>query len=495
MANPKLGVLDLAIESWGKVGLFFAFGVLVVLSTAASVFFNSQLILALPALILGVAFYLYRFKSLFYALFAVLPYSVEISVGSGLGTDFPSEPVMMILMLGFLLLLYLRKNVLRWSLLGHPLTLLLLFHLGWIFITALHSEMFLVSFKFWLAKTWYYTVFVFLAAYFIRSWKDFEPLFWLLVIALGIATVYVLVRHSQFNFHFEHVNKSMWPIFRNHVNYAVMLAMLVPYLLMFRKNYRAGGIERLILDGLMVLYVIGIFFSYTRAAYISVVAIPLVYLIIRWKLVLPTVVVSMIAACAFFFWMSHDNRYLDFGTTDDTQYHKNWDDHLTATVELKDISTMERFYRWIAGFRMLEELPVAGYGPSTFYHLYKPYTVAKFKTYVSENEEKSTVHNYYLMVILEQGWIGFLFFMSILLYFLIKGQVVYHRLTKIEEKRMLMAGLISSILIFLNLLMADFIEVDKIGPFFFLHIAILINFDIDSRKEGNVLYPAIEAES
>jgi len=450
-------IVDSLFNSLGQSGMFLAFGVLVVLCAWAAVFFSINYFMLLPVLLLGAAFFLYDFRSLFYALFALIPFSTELSLGS-LGTNFPSEPLMMVLMLGSLLLIFMRKKIVRPDFLNHPLILLLVLYLGWILVTAIQSEIFLVSIKYWLAKTWYYAVFVFLAAHFIPSWKRFEPLFWILTLSLGIAIMYVLVRHSAFGFHFEYVNKSVWPIFRNHVDYAVMLALLFPYLLFLRGNFRAGGLQRLLVDCLMMVFVGGIVFSYTRAAYVSLMIIPFVFLVVRWKLVVPATALSIAAFVLLFAFLSKDNKYLDFSTSEDTVYHLNWSDHLTATFEMKDMSTMERFYRWIAAVRMIPEVPVAGFGPSTFYHLYKPYTVRSFKTYVS-----------------------LCFFVSILLFFLYRAQVVYHRNISPENKRLVMAMMVSSIVIAVNCLMSDLIEVDKIGSFYFLHIAVLTNLDIDSK--------------
>ncbi len=474
-------IVDTLFSRIGPGGMFAAFASLVTLCAWAAVFFQFNLVLLLPVLLLGAVYFLYDFRSLFYFLFALIPFSTEITLGS-LGTNFPSEPMMLILMVGTLLLTFMKKDMVRLAYLTHPLIILLLLHLGWILIAAIQSEMFLVSFKYWLAKTWYYTVFVFLAAHLIRNWKHFEPLFWILNVSLGLAVLYVLARHSQYGFHFEFVNKSVWPIFRNHVDYAVMLAVLFPYLFFLRRNFRAGGLQRLLVDGLLILFGLGIVFSYTRAAYVSLMIIPVVYLVVRWRLVIPATLLSIVGFVALFGFLAKDNRYLDFSTSEDTVYHLNWSDHLTATFELKDMSTMERFYRWIAAVRMIPEVPITGNGPSTFYHLYKPYTVRTFKTYVSNNEDKSTTHNYYLMILVEQGWIGLTLFVLILLMFLAKAQEVYHRDISPEHKQLLMAMLVSSVIVAVNNLMADLIEVDKVGSFYFLHIALLINLDIDSKE-------------
>ena len=65
---------------------------------------------------------------------------------------------------------------------------------------------------------------------------------------------------------------------------------------------------------------------------------------------------------------------------------------------------MERLYRWVAGTRMTADKSILGFGPGNFYDYYKPFTLGtQFTTYVSENRDRSTVHNYLLMTAVEQG--------------------------------------------------------------------------------------------
>ena len=112
------------------------------------------------------------------------------------------------------------------------------------------------------------------------------------------------------------------------------------------------------------------------------------------------------------FWIKADDRYLQYAHDYRTTiFHHDFREHLQATYQLKDVSTAERFYRWIAGVRMIKDNALTGYGPNTFYNNYKPYAVPAFKTWVSDNKEHSTVHNYFLLIAIEQGIPGLLFFL------------------------------------------------------------------------------------
>ena len=98
-----------------------------------------------------------------------------------------------------------------------------------------------------------------------------------------------------------------------------------------------------------------------------------------------------------------------------------------STYQLKDVSTAERFYRWIAGVRMIKDNWLTGYGPNTFYENYKGYTVPAYKTWVSDNPEHSTVHNYFLLTAIEQGIPGFIFFTAAVGAMIYYAQHLYHR--------------------------------------------------------------------
>jgi O-antigen ligase len=117
---------------------------------------------------------------------------------------------------------------------------------------------------------------------------------------------------------------------------------------------------------------------------------------------------------------------------------------------------------------MAKENWVSGSGPNSFYPLYKSYTANDFRTYVSNNPEKSTVHNYFLLLLTEQGIPGLLLFIALFVTMMLTAQKVYLRTVDPHIKGlMLMTGAILgmiAVLIFLS----DLIETDKIGSVFYL---------------------------
>jgi O-antigen ligase len=149
---------------------------------------------------------------------------------------------------------------------------------------------------------------------------------------------------------------------------------------------------------------------------------------------------------------------------------------------MEDISTVERFYRWVAGINMIEEKPLTGFGPSTFYSNYKSYTVTSYKTYVSDNPEKSGIHNYYLMTAVEQGIPGLLIFVGLCMICILCGEQAFHALKNKEEKALVMAATVSFVLVLAVLIINDLIEADKVGPLFFLSASIIAFYSIRAKE-------------
>jgi O-antigen ligase len=288
--------------------------------------------------------------------------------------------------------------------------------------------------------------------------------------------IIILWRHGQFGFSFVTINRAVHPIYRNHVDYACCLGILLPFAWWMRQQAR-GYYERLFFTATMALMLAGIFFSYTRAAWICVPLAVAVYVFVRFRLLRVLIPLALAVSIGVMGWLIHDNRYLDYSPDYEKAIaHKKFDDLVSATYRMEDISTVERFYRWVAGYYMIREHPWLGTGPSTFYSLYHNYVDRHFTTYVSDNPEQSGIHNYYLMTAVEQGIPGILIFLGLVIIFLVTGERLYHRMPKGPERTLVLAAMISFCCGLFVLTLNDTVETDKLGTFFFLSMAIVMQF-------------------
>jgi O-antigen ligase len=394
----------------------------------------------------------------------------------------------MLLYLGFA---FSAKNETTGRILFHPITLLLLLHLLWTYVSTALSEVPIVSVKFSLAKTWYIITFFFLTATVLNQVKDVKRFFWCLFIPLIFTILYTLFRHWEFNFSFDTVNEVMFPFFRNHVNYAVMLGLTVPFAAIAISWLKKGSVKRKLMWLLFLILLVAIYFAYTRAVWVALVIALFAVPLVRRGWLKYCLLISLAAITGFFIYMGIHDQYLEYTPEYETTiYHGELEEHLKATFEGKDVSSAERIYRWVAGVRMWLDDPLTGYGPGNFYDFYKRYTVTAFTTYVSANPEKSTVHNYFLQMMIDQGIIGFLIFLSLYVVTLFTAEKVYRRTIEKNERIVMMAVILCLLILLVNLMLNDLIETDKAGSFFFICLAWIVNQDMRNKKRLNENPPA-----
>ena len=471
--------------------LFIVFATLLMAGCWLSAALDSFFPLAIPAFAVLVYVSIVDFKSIFFLLLACIPLSIEFQFPNGFSTDLPTEPLMIGLTFIYWLYSFKRGVVLSegiiWQRGGkffqHPITLLLLMHIGWAFITTVNSENFFFSFKYFLAKIWYVVTFYFLAALMLRGEKDYKRFFWCIATPLSIAVLITLFRHSLLNFSFEEVNRVMFPLFRNHVMYGCIVAIFLPFIVLGLSWQKRGSLQWWFLAFMVVMFFAAIQLSFTRAAYVAVIAAAAYFFILKYRLTKLLVSCAIIGIISFVTYLVTDNKYLDYAPKfERTITHTKFDNLLEATTKGEDISTMERVYRWVAGVRMVGDKPYMGFGPNNFFNFYKSYTVSSFKTYVSDNTDGSTVHCYYLLVAIEQGIPGFIIFLALIFCTLLKAEQVYYKSMPFN-KGFLLATLMSFVIILMLNLINDIIETDKIGSFFFMSLAIITNLDINTTEE------------
>ena len=462
--------------------LLIGFGTITVASLMVGIAGNWWFLAGIPALALYGYLALVDFRKIFFLLFFFIPLTVEVWLPNGTVTDMPTE-MMTVLLMGIYFVYTLRNGRnLRSDFLKHPITLALLAHLGWLFITAITSQNLMISFKFSLAKIWYVTTFFFLAGSILKEEKDLKNLTWVVLVPLVGTILYVLRKHAAIGFSFAEVHTIVQPFYRNKVAYACMLTIFLPFAWFTRQMYRSWSWQWMVLAATTALLLVGIQFSYTRAAYVMLVLAIGAFFVIKWRLMKPTLAVAAVLAVLYVVGMVRHNNYLDHKPVyEKTITHEDFGDLLNSTTKGQDVSTMERVYRWVAGGHMLGQRPVFGFGPGTFTAFYKTYTLHGFRTYVSMNTEGSGIHCYYLMTAVEQGYFGALLFVVLVFTVLLKGESIYHQTTDPNRKRLVMMVMMTTVIIDGLLLMNDLVETDKIGSFFFLCMAVLVNVDLQNR--------------
>jgi len=367
------------------------------------------------------------------------------------------------------------------------LVLIVVLQFLWTIVAVSFSEMPFFSFKFLLVKTWLLVCFFIFPIWIFRKKKDFVNGFLILLVPMLITIIVILIHHSMFSFRFDRIQRAITQLYYNHVDYSTVISMFFPLLVvtcwpLIRK--RNIFIKSALIITIL-LFIAGIGFAYARAAVVAVVFGLVVGVAIRMKLanlVMPGFYAVIILLMCY---MVPNNKYISFRPDfEHTYMRKDFMDHVIATFRGTDMSSMERLYRWIAAVRMSKERPLTGVGPRAFYYFYKPYAVTSFRTYVSRNTEQSTTHNYFLYMLVEQGWPAMILYAIFMVAVFHKAQRIYHRF-KDKFYRCVTMGLAMTIAVgFINNFFSELIETHKVAALFYIPLAMLIILDKKSRDEA-----------
>ena len=91
-----------------------------------------------------------------------------------------------------------------------------------------------------------------------------------------------------------------------------------------------------------------------------------------------------------------------------------------------------------------------------------------------------------LLMLVEQGIIGCLLFILLIYAVLFRGQMIYNRTLKVRDKSFVAIVLLSFIIVLLNIFLSDLIETPKVGPFFFMAIALLVNMELKAERSEDL---------
>jgi O-antigen ligase len=466
--------------------IFYGYAALALLCLGAGIGTGAYWLIGAPVLLWIAAQAFLDFRPLFWLLLIMIPVSTNIVLPGGFGTDLPTEPLA--IGLTGLLVLHAAKH---WpdydsKAFGHPIAWLLYLHVGWILFATVFSDGFLISLKFSLAKLWYVGAYFLLPLLILKTPRRVTIMVHCILWPLLFVAIQTLIRHGMYGFSFAMQSKTMYPFMNEHVSYAGCLATFSPWIIFLGWWLRSKGKSRWWISLIVIpLWLLAVYFSFTRAAFVALAMAGGTFYIIRWRLLKLVISLAIIGAIGVTVYFVRDNNYLDYAPNFDTTItHEQFGNLISATYKLEDISTMERLYRWVAAGHMVPYRPLTGWGPGNFLEHYKGYTVNSFKTYVSDNEGRSGIHSYYLMTLVEQGFPGLIIFLIYVFGALLLGERLYHRQTNPAARNAIMAALLAMLIVDAFNIINDQMETDKVGAQYLLNLAVLVMMG-NYREEEN----------
>ena len=118
----------------------------------------------------------------------------ELNV-DGIGLYLPTEPILFGIMLLFLYKQLFENPTRDFRIINHPISLVIIFNLSWIFMTSITSEDPLISFKFLLSRLWFIIPVYFFGIWFFRKGiKNMYIFVWAYLIPLTVVLLITLIK-------------------------------------------------------------------------------------------------------------------------------------------------------------------------------------------------------------------------------------------------------------------------------------------------------------
>jgi len=467
--------------------LIFGLSALLVASLISYFFWLDQPILSLfPIGLMLIFFTLYQTEKLFLAIAFFTPLSFNIEEFSeSFGLFIPSEPLLMGLML-FLSAIQIKNPFLDQRIWKHPIVLAALTYLCWIFIASITSSHVLVSFKFLLARLWFVVPVLIFGTHFFKKENNRLAFFWLYLIGTTITIAYTLIHHAQYGFGEKEGHWVMYPFFKDHTIYGAIVALVLPISISLFRYKKHHALVQAALILMIVLIVIGLYFSYTRAAWLSIIiAIAvgvLVHYRVNFKLLLGTGFVVLLVV--FFKW---DSIEMELARNKHEHTTESFNERFQSAANVTtDASNLERINRWSCAISMFEERPIFGFGPGTYAFEYAPYQEPENLTIISTNfGDMGNAHSEYLGALSEMGIFGLLAFMGIVTAIFYSAITLYHKYPTLDRKnRTLVMGMILAFATyFSHAFLNNFLDTDKAAVPIWGMCAMLIVMNLEFKKQ------------
>lgn len=443
---------------------------------------DNYLLNAVPlALIVVYAALFYPEKTFLFVVFCT-PLSISTIEFSdtNLGLFIPTEPIL-IGLLFLLLFQQLKTPFLKKDFWRQPITITIGFYLVWLFITSITSTMPVTSFKFLFMRLWY-IIPIFLIGYTLfQKKKNIVLLLWCYAIPMTLVICYTLIHHSMYAFGEDQAYWVMSPFFKDHTIYGAGVALnllFVIALMVYKKNLFQ---VQSILMFMLIITGVGLFFSYTRGAWISVIGAFIIWLLIKYKVKFKYLFVIgvVITSVVLFSWPEIQMK-LDNNSHEHTA--KTFEGRLISSSNISsDASNLERINRWVAAVNMFEERPVFGFGPATYAFKYAAYQDPEHLTVISTFfGNLGNAHSEYLGPLAETGLIGalsFIFFVAALFYTGITLLIDIQRYTPEDKElyRLILCLVLAMSTYFIHGLINDYLDSDKVAvPIFATAIIFIV---------------------
>ncbi|MBL0031769.1 MAG: O-antigen ligase family protein [Bacteroidetes bacterium] len=439
---------------------------------------------AAAPLVLGLAYLaIFSLDTILYVIAFATPFAITLNDKShGPALSMPTEPLMFGVLLLFIFK-FIFEGKFDKRVLNHPVSIALYFVLGWMFITTITSSYPLVSLKHMISQLWFIVPFYFLGTQLFRDKKNIKRFIWVYLFSLCCVVIYTIIRHGENEWTQKAAHWVMIPFYNDHTAYAAVLALFIPPVIFLWRDKTSLLRERVLSSMAFWVLFIGVILSYTRAAWLSLVLVIILYFIFVFRIKFKNVLIAGVAALVVFFSVKDDLfMKLEKNRQDSaTDFNK----HIKSISNIStDASNLERINRWNSALRMWEERPVMGWGPGTYQFNYAPFQKSDEMTIISTNAgDMGNAHSEYIGPLAEQGVPGLTFILILVGTIIYTGTIIYSKAKNTHTRKFALAILIGLLTYFIHGTLNNFLDTDKLAVPVWAFVAMIVALDVYHSKE------------
>ncbi len=411
------------------------------------------------------------------------PFAIDFALLPGMELSMPVEPMMILFSVIFIFRVLVERNYDR-RILRHPVAISVMAMLVWMLVTSCTSQIPDVSFKYFAARLWFVIPFFFAATQLFRNTERIRQFVWCYAFSL-VVVILISTAKTLGNFHdLQTLHRVMQPFYNDHTAYGCVIALFTPVAFHFMLRHEGKIWLRPVLVGCFGLLLVGLFFSYSRAAWISVLGAVAVYFAIRMGVKVRWLLLGFGLLVTLFFVYQSDVLYKLGKNKQDSSYDISGQVKSISNIST-DASNLERLNRWASAIRMFKERPVLGCGPGTYQFLYARYQRSYQLSVISTNSgNRGNAHSEYIGPLTEQGLLGSVLMLCIFLTTFATGVRVYRTAASEKVGRVALAFTLSLLTYYIHGVFNNFLDTDKLSVPFWAFTAAVVALDIYSVKKS-----------
>ena len=337
--------------------------------------------------------------------------------------------------------------------------------------------------------------FIYVAAFYFTAYDivqknptDVFKFFASYIFSLAIVVGVTLYKHSLLEFDKGKVLLAVVPFFKDHTIYSACIAFIIPLTTGLFFSFRKEKIFlRALYFFITVLFLVGIFFSYSRAALLSILILVPFILFLKYKIKLLWIIVPffIIGICS---WHFSDDLifYLEQNKSNSHSKFADLETQAKSVTSISaDESNAERLNRWKCAVRMFSDKPFTGFGAGTYQFEYFPYQryddltrISVFSPYDNLPGRGGTAHSEYLLVLSECGIFAFTFFLLFCVTVILTGRKIFLR-TESKTIRLISLSVTAGLFTYLfHSMFNNFLDTDKAAFLFYSSIGTIVALDL-----------------